>query len=120
MFLSSHCGTSEILHELMHALGFVHEQSRADRDNYLEINWENIEPAQIRQFQKVPDSMMEAMNGSEFDFNSIMLYRPNIFAKNPALPTMSSKTVTPIKPIEDSLSRSDIERLEHLYGHQTP
>jgi hypothetical protein len=32
------------MHEFLHAFGMVHEQTRADRDKYVEILYENIEP----------------------------------------------------------------------------
>lgn len=36
-----HAGT--IQHELLHVLGLLHEQARPDRDNYVQIIWDNVD-----------------------------------------------------------------------------
>lgn len=113
--IAKNCTWHEIAHELMHALGFVHEQSRRDRDQYVQVLWDNIEPKFKDQFAVVPDSFLSAVRGTPFDYNSIMLYRPDMFQRNPGLPTMRSLGQTPISPVAEGLSEGDIERLRRLY-----
>lgn len=36
-----------VIHELMHCAGFFHEQCRTDRDDYVVINWSNIQEGKI-------------------------------------------------------------------------
>ena len=44
LFLGNGCNhMATIMHEMMHAAGFWHEQSRPDRNQYVGVLWENIE-----------------------------------------------------------------------------
>lgn len=46
------CKKGSIIHEMLHVLGFYHMQEAAERDNYININFNNIDPKRKDQFKK--------------------------------------------------------------------
>ena len=41
------CSWGSLAHEVMHSLGFFHEHTRSDRDNYITINWDAVPGTKI-------------------------------------------------------------------------
>jgi hypothetical protein len=76
--LAGDCGLGATIHELGHAIGFWHEQSRADRDSYVQILWDNIEPGHEHNFEKHVD---DGTDFGPYDYDSIMHYRADEFGK---------------------------------------
>ena len=104
-----------IVHELGHALGFFHEQNRSDRDKYLIIYWENIQPGMESQFALLKPH--ENLLLDTFDTNSIMLYGNTAFSKDRVSKTMVARSGVPLKETYDKpgLSASDIIRVKKMY-----
>ncbi|XP_023227572.1 astacin-like metalloprotease toxin 2 [Centruroides sculpturatus] len=67
-----------IENELNRVFGFYHEQNRPDRDVYIKVFWENIEPNKRWNFLKLPPNQIRILN--EFDYNSVMLYGERYFS----------------------------------------
>ncbi|XP_059150805.1 hatching enzyme 1.2-like isoform X2 [Physella acuta] len=77
-----------IMHELLHVLGFYHEQNRPDRDLYVNINETNV--ALIRDFYIRNSSVIDTL-GTPYDFASIMHYNPYTASKDHAYPVLTPK-----------------------------
>uniref|UniRef100_A0A8B9K3W3 Metalloendopeptidase n=1 Tax=Astyanax mexicanus TaxID=7994 RepID=A0A8B9K3W3_ASTMX len=93
-----------VQHELLHALGFNHEQTRSDRDNHIH-------------FAETFDRHINTLNqGTAYDYNSVMQYHRTAFSKN------GQATMVPIPNSNVSfgqatqMSQNDITRINRLYG----
>ena len=73
-----------LVHELMHAIGVYHEQSRQDRDNFINIDFSNVKDDNKHNFQIEGNSTARG----KFDFCSIMQYSVNAFAIDPTKPVI--------------------------------
>lgn len=103
------------IHEICHALGLYHEQSREDRDTHIIINTQNILPGLEGNFSK------QTVNASDFgsyDFSSIMHYNCTVFGRN------GSRTIVRRSNTSDCtfgfynssrLSAGDISGINNLY-----
>lgn len=87
--IGDRCGSKtkgSTTHEIMHALGFYHEQSRDDRDTYITVNGSNITSGNAHNFRKYNQSWYhyfwpEGRNMGNYDYGSIMHYGPTAFGK---------------------------------------
>ncbi|XP_011706990.1 PREDICTED: zinc metalloproteinase nas-4-like [Wasmannia auropunctata] len=78
------------VHELNHAVGFWHEQSRDDRDWYVDIVWNNIPKDKQHNFNKYTSDQINSFN-VVYDYASVMHYSANAFAINPNQKTIITK-----------------------------
>ncbi|GCB83897.1 hypothetical protein scyTo_0024829 [Scyliorhinus torazame] len=107
-------GTIE--HEFLHALGFWHEQSRSDRDDYVTIVWDKIENGKEHNFDKYDDKETSNLN-IPYDYTSVMHYGSTAF-NNGTEPTIVTKIPDFRNVIGQRLDFSDfdVQKLNRLYN----
>ncbi|MFQ3645698.1 MAG: M12 family metallopeptidase [Anaerolineae bacterium] len=109
--LAAGCSTGSTIHEIGHALGLWHEQSRIDRDDYVTIYFENIIAGMAHNFAK---HVTDGQDLGPYDYDSIMHYPRWAFSKN------GKDTIVPKIDVEigqrSTLSQGDIAAIEALYG----
>lgn len=104
-----------IQHEMYHALGFYHEQSRTDRDDYVTILYDNIDLMYWPDFAKYEDDVITGF-GEPYDYTSVMHYPRNAFSNN------GEDTIITMYPAYQNiigqrlfLSETDIAKLNKMY-----
>ncbi|KAG0720479.1 Zinc metalloproteinase nas-4 [Chionoecetes opilio] len=103
-----------LVHEMYHALGFHHEQSRSDRDSYVTIMWDNIESGHEHNFNKYSSSEVSGF-GEDYDYGSVMHYSAHAFSEN------GQKTIVTVDPGASigqrvDLSHVDVRKLMSMYN----
>merc|ERR1712048_297835 len=100
-----------VMHEIGHSIGLFHEQSRPDRDNYVTIEWENIQSYAKFNFNKLKTDRIDS-RGSPYDYDSLMHYGPKFFSKNGKY-TIKTKDPMDQKRLgrRDNFSQIDIKQI---------
>jgi len=72
-------GDRTTIHELLHALGIYHEQSRPDRDDFVRILWDNIDGGKDGDYAHNFAKVENVRSTDAYDTRSIMHYSRNAF-----------------------------------------
>lgn len=93
-----------IVHEILHGLGVFHEQTRNDRDTFVNVNFGNIIDGREGNFRKAVNR--GGVDIGPYDYFSVMHYSAWAFGKDdPANPGSPLVTIDPVDP---AVSRTDL------------
>lgn len=111
IILGPNCATMHVAHELGHALGLWHEQSRNDRYQYIQILWENIDEDFRYNFNQ---HINDGEDFGNYDYQSIMHYTAYAFSKN-GQPTIIPLEEGVVIGQRKQLSAKDIAAVNSMY-----
>ncbi|XP_078373959.1 meprin A subunit beta-like [Oculina patagonica] len=104
-----------VVHEIGHAMGFWHEQSRPDRDEHVTIIWENIPEKKKHNFRKYNRTQVDSL-GVPYDYLSVMHYSSTAFGINGSTTIVAVDSSVIQLGQRIGLSPSDVKQADLLYG----
>lgn len=112
--LSLSCGSlGSYQRELLHSLGLSYETQRPDRDQYVQIHWENMQEDKMEFFHH-RDSLTLAHLQTAYDYSSVMHFPSHVFSKNGQRTLVASAEPT-AELGSDAMTVTDLERVNLLY-----
>ncbi|XP_033837349.1 meprin A subunit beta-like [Periophthalmus magnuspinnatus] len=103
-------------HEFLHALGFMHEHQRFDRDDFVTINFTNVIQGLEVNFIKAEKDQYTTQS-TQYDYWSVMHYGPNAFSNgNGTTITTKNPRFMPIIGQTLGISATDVLELNLLYN----
>lgn len=108
--LDQYISVGSVIHEMGHTVGLYHEHARKDRDQYVSIQWNNIQDGQAYNFNKYTSGT----DIGPFNINSVMMYWPNSYSKN-GLPTIKRADGTNFTYNRTGFTTGDINTINAMY-----
>ncbi len=109
---SGTCTVATILHEMGHTVGVWHEQTRPDRDTYVNVNYGAIIKASRSNFDQFLDNDQEL---TPYDYASVMEYPAFSFSRNGEPCIESIPAGMPLSN-PNGYSAGDVDGIDRLYG----